>query len=257
MNKTAKLIAGSLLAFVLSYQSAYSSPFTLQPLGSSNANALVNYAVNYSWDPTVYRNVFQYFSNETNGWASLSTVNPFKVPTSTYGMEFQLLYEGGSLAGSNNFGINTGGDNFMSVFTGGNRAGDISTIALNDSPVYSFVLDSTDNNYHDNNLNDNRGVFYSGTNNFDFREHIVALQVITSGIVNLNGRCFSLVVGDLLLFGEDLADIARTSKIDSDYDYNDMVIRVRASAIPEPATMLLFGSSLIGLGALRKSKKKL
>ena len=260
MSRSTKILALSLLSFVLSYQTAIASPFTLSPLGTTEANSLVSYAASHSWDNNAYNNIFTSFSSVTGGWASLANINPFKLTADATTLDFQLMYEGAALAGINHLGLSVDGSSYTNIFTGSASAGSSTSVTLNDSSTYSFVLDSTDNNYVDNNLNDNRSIFTSGDNNFDLTTHIVALQILVDGIVNIAGRSFSVLVGDIILFGEDLGDVASSSRIDTDYDYNDMVIRVRgggSSAIPEPTTMLLFGSSLIGLGALRKSKKSL
>ena len=60
-------------------------------------------------------------------------------------------------------------------------------------------------------------------------------------------------VGDYVLFMEDMH--LTDGPVPSDLDYNDSVVVVRSvgTEIPEPGSMLLLASGLIGMG-LRKRK---
>lgn len=70
---------------------------------------------------------------------------------------------------------------------------------------------------------------------------------------------FQLFQGDIILFMEDMKAFGNglasgLVPFNSDYDYNDMVVVVRQSEIPEPTTMALLGSALGGL-ILRRRKQ--
>ncbi len=45
-------------------------------------------------------------------------------------------------------------------------------------------------------------------------------------------------------------------KSNSDTDYNDMVVRISSTSVPEPTTILLLGFGLVGLAGVRRKFKK-
>ncbi len=117
------------------------------------------------------------------------------------------------------------------------------------------------------------GLFYSkdSKNTIDNgAAHMIAVKITKDGLLNLpsslslrnNGKplSFQLFVGDTVLFLEDMLTSGNIASglipFAGDFDYNDMVVVVRASAVPEPSTMFLLGSAAIGM-ILRRKKNNL
>ncbi len=159
--------------------------------------------------------------------------------------------------------------NFQGAFTnkfghqdvGGTFVESIDSDNINPVASASFTQDAGKD--FDFALKSPEGLFYGkDSKNIDGGSaHMLAIKVTNAGTINIgestlfgNGPIsFNLEVGDVVLFMEDMKFSGNTFiPMNSDFDYNDMVVVLRASAIPEPATM-----ALLGLGVLRGVMRKI
>jgi hypothetical protein len=70
---------------------------------------------------------------------------------------------------------------------------------------------------------------------------------------NDNGNQHFAVFQDGSSFWIGMEDLAFSG---SDKDYNDMIVKVSSTSVPEPATMLLLGLGLFGVAGIRRKIKK-
>ena len=160
--------------------------------------------------------------------------------------------------------------NFQGAFTnkfghedvGGTFVSSIDSDNINPVASASFTQEAgQDFNFA---LKSPEGLFYGkdSLNTDGASAHMLALNVTTAGTINIgestlfgNGPIsFNLEVGDVILFMEDMKFNGNTFiPLNSDFDYNDMVVVLRASAIPEPTTMALLSLGVLG-GVMRRRK---
>jgi hypothetical protein len=166
-------------------------------------------------------------------------VNSFTGHAGGSKLDLTLISEYSAYSSGNRFGVVDGANTFTEFFSGSATTG--ATASLNQSAAQQFTFSL---------INAVGQQFYSvASMNSDKARHLIAFVATSTGTLNIPQSStlgttapisIPVTPGMLAFFVEDLP---WTGPGSSDIDFNDLVGVVKQTQVPEPATMLLLGSS--------------
>lgn len=160
---------------------------------------------------------------------------------------------------ANKFGVLNGNGDFVTAIDSQTAApGAMGMLTQGGSEQFTLALNSPE------------GVLSSiDGDNPGMQAHILVYKVTKSGTANIQmplsrpgpAISFNLLEGDCLLFIEDMILAGNNTfggfvPAAGDFDYNDMVIVLRQTDVPEPTTMMLFGAGALALVSRRRRQSQ-